>query len=162
MASVNALLRRLNQHRRNLEILELQKARAGAAVPVAIENQIEYERNAIAQIEETLATLDADSIHHLNSNGVDDAETRELMDAQLSRMFSQVDDIDKRTRDLEKKLIYLENDLRSVSERMARMETQIALLQHGPQTVTRTWLLSGAVLLASVFLLVLFMAWRLL
>lgn len=165
MATRETLERRLRRHQRNLEALEVERTKYGytTSEPVTVQEAIIREEQTIEEIEAELAALDAESQHHLNdSDGADTSKQAQMDAAQLSRIENKLDTLTERTFDTRQRMAALERDMADMAQRMARLEAQVAAMQHGPENVNRTWLVSGAVLLLSMFVVVMILAWRLL
>lgn len=162
MATRRTLERRLARYRRNLDELEAQRVNYGIAVPEKLDSDIRRLDDAIAETEAELDALNADSQHHLNSDGADDDKQAQMDAAQLSRIETKLDTLTERTFDTRQRMAALERDMADMRRDMAELKAEMTAMQHGPENVNRTWLVSGAVLLLSMFVVVMILAWRLL
>ena len=142
--------------------MEAQRVHYGPAVPERIDSDIRRLDDAIAETEAALDALNADSQHHLNSDGADDEQQAQMDATQLSRIENKLDAVNDRVYGLSARITYLERDTQEMAERMKSLEAQLLAMQRGPANIQRTWLLSGAALLMAVFVLVVILAWRLL
>lgn len=117
-------------------------------------------------IENEIADLSVDHAPVILSRGDGQTATHDesqaIMDAQLSRIETKLDTLTERTFDTRQRMAALERDMQDMRRDMAELKAEVAAMQHGPENVNRTWLVSGAVLLLSMFVVVMILAWRLL
>lgn len=125
------LLDELQQHRENLQALELRRARYGLDAPLELLNAIRYEESEIERIEQELA----DCPHPTPLPGGEgtregEAVRRRMMEARfasmettLRSMENKIDSVQGQIHGLDTRMIRLESRLEHIERQMAQQVT---------------------------------------
>lgn len=148
----DALRDQLEQHRHNLQELELQRAKYGIVAPLDLLNSIQDEQLTIELLERRIAQQAKPQRKRRTTNQDNDMET-----AVLTRMSSQLDKLDGDMANLRDRLTRLESQVAYMNENINRLEIQMSRGAGLPRNV----IAAGGVGVLVALILLVFIVWRL-